>query len=284
MNESSLTKGIRQPAAPRAGTVIIAAFLIWMTVLPALEVANASEVRPQMLFNRGNYLMEQQEYSRALEHFREIEEHGYESGPLFYNMGISYIYLDSLGKAAWYFQKSTNYRVTSDPAGEGLSFIEQTNRSRGFHIPQLTWYAFIDWMLFEMNHFSWIVMGLLLLNAGVLLLLAGWIFYPDRRLVFGGGAAGSAGLILLLLSITIYIVAQGYRQAVVMETRTPLQPEPTALTLAGSEPEAYDGDLAYEAFTVTLDVRKSRQHDDWVHVRLRNGARGWVPDTAVCEL
>lgn len=280
MRESTLPKRIRHWVL----TGVVAAIAIWITTLSASEMASASEIRPQVLFNRGNYLMEQQEYTRALEHFREIEDHGYESGPLFYNMGISYIYLDSLGKASWYFHRSADYRVTADPAGEGLSFIELTNRNRGFHIPQLTWYAFVDWMLFDMNHYSWIVWGLVLLNAGVLLLLAGWLFYPDRRLVLGGGTAASTGLILLLLSITIYIVAQGYRQAVVMETRTPLQHEPTAVTLAGPEPGEHTGDLAYEAYTVTLDVRKSKPHNDWVHVRLRNGARGWVPDTAVCVL
>ena len=241
-----------------------------------LGSANAGAERPQALFNRGNFMMEEQNYAEALEIFRQIESRGSVSGPLFYNMGISHLYLDSLGKASLYFHKSTAYRETAGRGKEGLEVVERLMRTRGTFIPQLPWYAFFDWFFFYMNHLAWIVWGLLLLNAGVLVLVAGWMYRPDRRITIAGTVVAAVGIILIITSVTISIWANGYRQGVVVANTVQIQPQPDLIVDEDMAP-----DLAYEAYTVTLDQRKSRLHEDWVHIRLRNGVSGWIPESSV---
>lgn len=234
------------------------------------------EFQPQSRFNRANYLMEEQDYEGALSVFHEIEEQGYVSGPLFHNMGISYVYLDSLGQATYYFRVSTRFRETRKQAREGLSFIERSMRNNGTFIPYLTWYAFTDWFLFGMNHFRWIVWGIVLLNSGVLILLAGWFYRPHRWITIGGSATAIAGLLLLFASIAFFIRARGYQQAVVIEPQVRLHPEPHEMI-----DEETASDLAYEAYTVTLDREMSRDNPGWTHIRLRNGIAGWVPESSI---
>ncbi len=240
------------------------------------QTGSTMEERPQALFNRGNFMMEEQNYAEALEIFRHIESSGLVSGPLFYNMGISHLYLDSLGKASFYFHKSTAYRETADRGQEGIAAVERLMRTRGTFIPQLPWYAFFDWFFFYMNHLAWIVWGLFLLNAGVLVLVAGWLYRPDRRIAIAGMAVAVAGIILIIASVSISIWANGYRQGVVVANNVPIQPQPDLIVDEDMTP-----DLAYEAYTVTLDQRKSNLHEDWVHIRLRNGVSGWIPESTV---
>ncbi len=191
-------------------------------------------------------------------------------------MGVSYLYLDSLGKASYYFHKSKAFRETADQGREGIDSIERLMRTRGTFIPQLPWYAFFDWFYFRMNHLTWIVLGLILLNGGVLMVLAGWLYWSSRRLAFSGMAMSIFGIILIIASISITIWADGYRQGIIMANAIAIQPEPDFVVDEDMSP-----DLAYEAYTVTLDQRLSKVHAGWVHIRLRNGVTGWVPESAV---
>jgi len=249
------------------------------TGVSAAGAAAAVESRPQALFNRGNYMMEQQDYAEAVAIFQQIEQNGHASGPLFYNMGISYLYLDSLGQASYYFHKSKAFRESAARAKEGISTVERLMRIRGTFIPQLPWYAFFDWFLFHMNHAAWIVWGLVFINMGVLVILAGWLYRPDRRIAITGMALSAMGIVQVVVTISISVWANGYQQGVVVENGIPVTPSPDMMV-----DEDFSPDLAYEAYTVTLDKRLSRQHDGWVHIRLRNGVSGWIPEPAVQKL
>jgi len=249
---------------------------------PATVTVSITETQPQSLFNRGNYLLEGDNYRDALDTFRRIEEQGYAAGPLYYNMALSYIHLDSLGRASYYFQKSAQFRETRQQAETGLEFIEIQQRNRGTFIPYLPWYRFIDWFLFDLNRGFGIFWSLLLLNAGILVLLTGWLYRPNRWLVVGGGSAAGAGLILLLSLTILHFWSSGYRQAVVVTSSVPVQSGPEHPPSSINNLEENDsGDLAYEAHTVTLHLHPSDRYDGWAYIRLRNGVTGWVPESAI---
>ncbi len=264
------------PATALASDGTIAAPDQFSSATAQNQTGSTFEERPQALFNRGNFMMEEQNYAEALDVFRQIEKQGHASGPLFYNMGISYLYLDSLGKASFYFHRSIPYRETTHLGQEGIAVVEQLMRTRGTFIPQLPWYAFFDWFFFYMNHLTWIIWGLVLLNAGVLVLVAGWLYRPDRRIAITGMTVAVAGIILVIAGVSISIWANGYRQGVVVVNTVPIQPQPDLIVDEDMAP-----DLAYEAYTVTLDQRKSIVHENWVHIRLRNGVSGWIPESTV---
>ncbi len=247
----------------------------------------STDIRPQVLFNRGNYLIEEQDFIHALETFRDLEKQGYIAGPLFYNIGISYAYLDSLGMASYYFHKSARFRDIGNRADAGISFIEDQMRNRGTYVPGLPWYAFVDWMLFDVNHSGWIVRGLILLNIGVLVLLFGWLYLPVRFLVIGGTAAAIVGLLIIATGSVIFIWSSNHDRAIVIESRVPLYPSPidvTDISTGESSIVKDKSDLAYEGNSVTLNRRISREHSGWVYTRLRNGVTGWVPESSVLIL
>jgi len=58
------------------------------------------------LFHQGNQLYRVGEYEKALDSYLEIYESGYESGPLYYNIGNCYYKLDETGKAILYYERA----------------------------------------------------------------------------------------------------------------------------------------------------------------------------------
>lgn len=245
----------------------------------AVATTAGSEPRPQMLFNKGIFLMEDGNYQQAIEIFRQIEQEGRVSGPLFYNTGISYLYLDSLGKASWYFHKSTRFRNTASSGAHAIEVVENQIRNRGTYIPRLPWYAFIDWLHFDLNHYSWIIRGLVLLNIGIILLLVGWLYFKDDRVALVGKVAAATAVVLILATSLLYIWSNNYQQGVIVGDAVPIQPVPGNFVEEDLTP-----DLAYEAYTVTLDLTLSREYTGWMYVRLQNGVAGWVPESAVRTL
>ena len=100
-------------------------------------VALSVNATPQDDFNRAAYLMGQQEYEEAFEIYQEIEETGYMAGPLYLNMGISLVRMDSLGLAKYYFMRAGEFNQTRARAVDGLNYIDQEVERRSGSIPVL---------------------------------------------------------------------------------------------------------------------------------------------------
>ncbi|MEX0680689.1 MAG: GW dipeptide domain-containing protein [Balneolales bacterium] len=270
-----------RPAALYGIRSILIGISVLMLVTAECLSYNLLNPDPQTLFNRGIYLMEEHNYIDALSNFQSIENQGYISGPLFYNMGLSYTYLDSLGKASFYFQKSTGFRSSRNQAQNGMAFIHEQMRSRGTYIPYLPWYALTDWFIFRINHFSGIVWSLVFLNLGVVVLLAGWLYRPNRWVAIAGGTTVAAGIFILTLNVGLFLWSQQYEQAVVITRQAPLHNEPVSHTSESSVSEINTPNLAYEGYTVTLNRSRSKNHSGWVFIRLQNGVTGWIRESSV---
>lgn len=259
---------------------------LWATLAVLIYVALASftsanavpvQENPQEMFNRGNYFLEQANFHDALEIYRKIEQNNFSSGPLYLNMAISYVHLDSLGLAKYYFLKAGKHSATREKSEEGVALIDnRLNQQRG-SMPSLSWIAFYDWLHFELNTFWVIISGLALLNAGLLLIALGWHISTFQRAIKTAGTSASVlGLIIILAVITIDTRTEDYSRAVMVETQTTMRPHPTDSTEVIS--------MIYEGYTFTLDQTRSRKYDGWKFVRLSNGLNGWVEDEAIREL
>ncbi|MDI6402755.1 hypothetical protein QLX67_12175 [Balneolaceae bacterium ANBcel3] len=259
------------------GWIFLCLSTFFCTACPAyLSAQDRDIINPQAIFNEGNYLMEQQEFTQALDSFHLIKDKGYISGPLFYNMALSYIYLDSIGLASYYLHRSAGYRETTQEASNGLVYIDDRIQNRGTRLPSVPWYSFIDWFLFEFNHYFWLFFSLLVLNIGVLSVIAAWLFHPKRTFILAGGSVAILGTVLSITTAGILLWAQGYHQAVVIKNEVVLHPYPTETVPSGHQP-----DLAYEAYTVTLSLKETKKEAGWAYIRMQNGASGWVPESAI---
>ncbi len=81
---------------------IILRLAVLIVVLPLLIYAQDKTE----FFQQGNQLYRAGEYEKALNSYIEIYKSGYESGPLYYNIGNCYYKLDETGRAILYYERA----------------------------------------------------------------------------------------------------------------------------------------------------------------------------------
>lgn len=239
-----------------------------ITLATLLQTAGAqSDIQAQ--FNQANEALAQGQFTEALSLYETIIETGYESGPLYLNMGITATRLDSLGLAKFYYLNAQRFSDVSIAAGEALDFVDYELGRRGARLPELAWTRFTRLLFFEMNHHGWLALGLVVINIGVLFLVASWLRQSYRKtnrylsMVFMNlGAA-----IVLITGIIIW-QANGYQQGIqiVREAQVHVLPDSqTDIVQTG-----------YEGFQYIVDIEQSAETPEWLYVRMSNGSRGWV--------
>lgn len=249
--------------------------LLFVTSLPA-GIARAQN-SPQALFDRANSHLQSGEYRQALEIYRSLENSERISGSLYLNMAISYVQLDSLGRAKYYFLKSRKFDEVRDKAEEGLEYVESKFSRQSAILPKLPWERFFDWLGDAVGPTLLLGIGIILLNLGIFTFVAGWFIESDNRYYrFGGLGAVVTGLLIIGSSFYVQYLLNRYSQAVMVHQQANVLEQPSDSAAVVSQ--------AFEGYTFTIDRIRSRDQNGWSYVRMSNGLYGWIPDSEIMVL
>lgn len=247
--------------------------VFYMTLFLIIAITNVSGYaqNPQETFNEGARLLNETRYNEALAIFRQIEVSGWESGALYLNMGVAATRIDSLGLAKYYFTKAKRYEEVTMAADEGLNFVEWELGRRGARLPQLAWTRITTTLLFELNHISLIITGIIIFNIGAFFFAVHWLrAYLSKTNRFIGISLMSIALILITFTIIVQMNARNFSQAVQLSRESQIR------VLPSSDSEIIQ--TGYEGFLYIVDEKQSIDSPGWLFVRMSNGARGWVED------
>lgn len=246
-------------------TVFLIATFTLTTLLPETQ----AQSEPQERFNQANEALSQGQFTKALSLYEAIKASGYESGPLYLNMGITATRLDSLGLAKYYYLNAQRFGDVTIAATDALDFVDYELGRRGARLPELAWTRITRLLYFEMNHTSFVALGLIVINIGVIFLVVSWLRQSYHKINrYLGIVFISLGGTILLVTMLISWQSLGYKQGVqiVRETQIYAQPDiQTEIIQTG-----------YEGFQYIIDMEESNSSPDWLYVRLSNGSRGWV--------
>ncbi len=249
-----------------SGLIIsIVVFLLLSGGQPHFVYADTVQTR----FDSANQKLKEGYYEQALELYQTIVRTDSVSGPLFLNMGITYTRLDSLGKAKYYLLKARNYPTTRKHAQEGLNFVNDKFSNQSAVLPKLPWDRAIDWLSAHWGAAGVFGIALILLMLAVSGTIYTWFFTRLRRILrLASRILAGLGIIVVLLSLYMNYVDYRYERAVMTtkETIVKQKPRPDGTTIS----------KAYEGYTFTVDLTKSRSSDQWYYVRLPNGMNGWI--------
>lgn len=243
-----------------------------LIVLLGLNVSCASgQTNPQPLFDKANNYLESGDYRIALSMYRELERNEQLSGSLFLNMAISYVELDSLGLAKYYFMKAGQFDETRKNAVQGLDYVNSRFSRQSAVLPKLPWQRLLDWVSEAIGASLLLGLGIILLNMGVIGFVARWfITVPgEKYFKFGGIGVAVIGIIFVLTSFYIHYRDNRYHPAVMIHNQTNVREQPDSTSAVVSQ--------AFEGYTFTVDRYKSEEYPAWYYVRMSNGLYGWIP-------
>ena len=223
----------------------------------------------QLLFDEANTLLENNEYYKAMNKYRQIEASKEVSGALFLNMGITATQFDSMGLAKFYFLKSSKFETTKASALEALDYIESQFSRQSATLPKLPWDKAVNWLKSTPTPKGIFLLGFLFICVAVLFVLCSWFrVFSFKRLGQTVASFTVLGTLVVALSFYVDYVDHRYSQAVVITTEIQVMQQPTET--------AHLVSIAYEGYSVTIDHSTGKEPEGWYYIRLGNGQFGWV--------
>lgn len=248
-----------------------------VAVIAVFPITTAAQVNPQLIFDKGNEQFQSGNYTDALGAYRQLVNNEHISGSLFLNMGLSYIQLDSLGKAKFYLLKASRFDESRERAQRALEYVESNLSYQSAVLPKLPWEKTIDWIQNTTDAGTLLVWGIIFFNIGILTYVSTWFVESFPQLLKPGSwTAAVIGLLIISLSFYIQYVDSRYSKAVMVHRQTDVTEQPDS--------DAAVINQAYEGYTFTVDHFRSRSSPGWSYVRMSNGMFGWIPSSEIMVL
>lgn len=258
----------RQQGAPARVRVVFGVLLFLAGLLaPAAHAQLESAVQA---FDEGNERYRTGDYQGAVEAYQQAIEGGYTSDALYYNMGNAWYRLDNLGQAIRYYEKARLLAPENVELLHNLEIARAKTVDQFSQLPAPAWVAWWENMI-TTNGGRWLfwtgfLFYLIAIGAAVYRIRTGkrnpWL----RR---GMTVAILFGALLLVAAFAASLQSIDALRAVILAEEVDLRTTPNEE--GAIESEIHEG--------LVVDVLQ--RNNDWIEVRLPNGATGWVPvDTA----
>ena len=230
-------------------------------------VSAATLKEAQGLMEQGNNSYADKKYEQAIDAYQKVINLGYESTPLFYNLGNSYYREGKIGFAILYYEKALklspgNSDVLHNLAIANAKTIDKIDAMPKFFLFQW-WESLLE--IFSVTGWSYVVFALYLL---LLLSIGIYFFAATLNIQRYSVYLGLTLAVFLIMTAAIWIVNLNrewhVKDAVVIDEAVPVK-------LA---PDSTSGD----AFVIHegLKVRELDNVGKWVNIRLQDGKEGWA--------
>lgn len=249
--------------------------LLCILMILGFEIADVSARQsPQATFDEAGELLDEGEIREAFSRYKSIEKNGWASGPLFLNLGITAMQLDSMGLAKYYFLKAERFEDTNEEAGVALEYVNRQFSRKSAMLPKLPWDRAVEWMINGPGVMMIFVVGFCITMVGLMLLYLKWFgtFHHSKSSTVITTLL-IAGTVVALSAFYADYVDRRYDEAIYINAQSKVYESPNEQATLVS--------MAYEGYRLTVDHYKSEEKDGWYYIRLGNGQYGWIASKGV---
>ena len=227
------------------------------------------------LFAEGNTFYKTEDYSRAVEIYLAIEEQGFESTELFYNIGNCYYKMNKVAPSIYYYEKALKIDPSFEDARFNLAYAKRMTIDVIEELPKTFLQRFSQNVI---QKFSFETLAITAVSASFLMAVLFLLYY------FSGGIKtkllffNSAILAFFILLITVFFAFSNYstvqknRQAIIFALQAEIKNAPTP---SGEEVfELHEGTKV-----IILD-----ELDDWKKIKITDGKTGWISSEDLKEI
>jgi len=239
-----------------------------MLLAGAAQTCFAQSVKEaDLLFQEGNTLFEQNEYSAAIEKYEQVIVLGYESGALYYNLGNAYFRVKDVGHAILNYERAKKLLPDDEAVQFNLELANLLAVDRVVTPPQFFLFryfeAFKHWL--DINELTWLMLTLYSI-AIFFLIVRLFLKKYKLQVVFS-----TITIILLvpLVSFTIILSVRAHEiahriEGIVMVDKVAVKSGPS--------------EDATETFFlhVGAKVRVVDNAGEWIKISLADGKVGWM--------
>ncbi|HIZ85105.1 MAG TPA: tetratricopeptide repeat protein [Candidatus Coprenecus stercoravium] len=240
-------------------------FILSLAVLFfSIRLLSAGEV--DSLWNSSVQAYTEQDYQTALNGFSAIEDLGYESAALYYNIADCYYKLGNyVGKSILYYERALKLDPSFEDAEVNLEIARELAVDRIETVPEfilLTWLKAVRDIM-PSDAWAWTALALFLVTAVMVLIFRFAASLALRKTAFG------MGVVSLILTIVALISA--FSLAHSMDNRA-------VVTVPVSSVKSSPGSTDQSLFILHegTGVEVLDRLGEWTRIELSDGRQGWM--------
>ena len=227
------------------------------------------------LVSEGNRHYMNREYKEATDCYSKVISEGYESADLYYNLGNSCYKQNNYSKAILYYEKALLLRPDDDDARQNLALANARIVDKIDTIPEFFLSRWIHYVQGLFSPDAWAVISMVLFTLALAAFL--WFVitprYELKRLSF------TAGVLLLLLSVA-GLLSMRSRGKDIMKSNAAIIMVSSVNARSSPDEQSTNIFVLHEGTKVIM----IDSVQDWKEIRIPDGNRGWVPETALEEI
>ncbi len=245
----------------RIFALVVTASAVLAPGLPALAQED--------FFVSGNEAYQQGDYDTALENYSRIVNAGFESAPLYYNIGNTYFKLGELGPSILNFERAARLDPGNEDVQANLDLARSLATDEIIPLPDFLLFRIVSWWvhLLPLSVLGVLTAAAYLATTGA---LVGATLGAAPKLL--GRTAIATGFVTAVLSINLFAIHFGWGsrvEAIVMETEAPVFSAPSE-----------DSSLLVFNVHEGTKVRIDEQTGQWIEIVLEDGTVGWMKAAA----
>ena len=231
------------------------------------EQTVAVEFDNMTLWERGNQSYIDGDYAAAVTAYQAIENRGYSSARLYYNMGNAYYKQGQIGRAILYYNRALVISPSMDDARHNLEIAEAQTKDNIAVVPEFFLNRYMRTLRSSISCSAWSAMSVAFFGVMLLFLL---IFLLGSRIkVRKVGFYGAVVSLLLFIVVTIFGVS----------ARNSIIDRPAAIVMSSAISVKSSPDRAATDLFVLHEgtkVEVSSEVDGWSEITIADGKKGWT--------
>ncbi|MFA5713289.1 MAG: tetratricopeptide repeat protein [Bacteroidales bacterium] len=235
--------------------------------LPLLFISFTLEANDNESWERGRNLYIEGSYQESLEHFVELEERGFLSWQLLYNIGNCHFKLNNLGSSILYYERALKLNPTNSDILYNLEFAKRFTVDRLESVPEFVLKSWFRKINYSLSSNRWAYISLFAIALTVLSFL-GFRYGPNRRV-------RKWLFFLSLLLLLVFILSSLF--SVTQKSRYYNNSEAIVFSSVMSVKNSPDqfGSTLFILHEGTKVIRVE-QLEEWSKIIISDGREGWV--------
>ena len=241
--------------------------LIYIISFFFLASAPAFAGAEDSLWVKANNAYSLGEYANAVDYYRQIEDNGYMSAKLWYNMGNAYYKMQEDGKAILYYERALKLDPANKDVKNNLEIAKLKTLDKIESVPEFiltTWTKDLRNMM-SSDKWAWFGVGMVVLTAVLMLLFRHAPKTSQRKLSF------ILACITMVIALLSFIFSLNLRSRV---NNTDAGIVLVPVSNVKSAPNSTGGNLfiLHEGTKVEILERVGQ----WSRIELSDGRQGWI--------
>jgi len=237
-------------------------FYILMFLLSTIAIA-----QNETLFEQGNKLYNDGNYTEAIEKYHTILDNGKHSAELYFNLGNSYYKLNNIAPSIYYYEKALQLAPNDKDILNNIAYARNMTIDVVDTVPEVGFSKFVNKVAIMMSFDAWSKVAVGFVILFVILFLSYYFSYTSlkKRIAF---VVSTASIVLASVSLAFayhnYNLKKNDRPAIVFAKESQIKSEPNLRSTEAFK--LHEGTKVQILDTV----------NNWKKIKLADGKTGWI--------